>query len=433
MRVWHLKFRHIILALALVAVAGRCLAQLPDNLSTDLADADTHLKQAFRPYFFDPLDEVTQWKFNWRSYYFNRLIDPGADQLATTTGGWIGWHSKSFWGNFRVGGTVFASLKLYGPESKSGTGLLEPVQQSFGGNSEAYLDWSSRRLSVTAGRMLLDTPYMHRSDIRMIPITFQGVRGLYHINPDWALGATYITKMKPINSPSFEGMYELAGVDEKEDGVMSLGTRYRYREGGELGFIAYHADDMINIVYSEFDHKFGFDGDKGFRLGFQYSHQESTGQALKGDFNINFVGARVQYRFHSAIFSSAYTQMSDTHDLFAPWGYSPTYNGGIVKEFYRAGEKSLSLGTSIDFSSHIKGLKLHTYYIYGDSPDSGPTASPSQSEWDVTLEYNFNIGQMEGFNLRIRNAIVNQQNSDGNDDAVDLNDFRIILNYELRL
>ena len=100
-----------------------------------------------------------------------------------------------------------------------------------------------------------------------------GVRGLYHINPDWALGATYITKMKPINSPSFEGMYELAGVDEKEDGVMSLGTRYRYREGGELGFIAYHADDMINIVYSEFDHKFGFDGDKGFRLGFQYSHQ----------------------------------------------------------------------------------------------------------------------------------------------------------------
>jgi hypothetical protein len=40
---------------------------------------------------------------------------------------------------------------------------------------------------------------------------------------------------------------------------------------------------------------------------------------------------------------------------------------------------------------------------------------------------------MEEFNLRIRNAIVNQHNSDGNDDAEDLNDFRIILNYDFRL
>ncbi len=76
---------------------------------------------------------------------------------------------------------------------------------------------------------------------------------------------------------------------------------------------------------------------------------------------------------------------------------------------------------------------MHTYYIYGDSPDSGPTASPSQSEWDITLEYNFDVGRMEGFNLRIRNAIVNQHDSDGNNDAEDLNDFRIILNYDFRL
>jgi hypothetical protein len=40
---------------------------------------------------------------------------------------------------------------------------------------------------------------------------------------------------------------------------------------------------------------------------------------------------------------------------------------------------------------------------------------------------------MQGFNLRIRNAIVNQQDSDENSDAVDLNDFRIILNYAFRL
>jgi hypothetical protein len=87
----------------------------------------------------------------------------------------------------------------------------------------------------------------------------------------------------------------------------------------------------------------------------------------------------------------------------------------------------------LESTGQFKGLKFHTYYIYGDSPDSGPTPSPSQSEWDITLEYDFSIGRMQGFNLRIRNAIVNQQDSDENSDAVDLNDFRIILNYAFRL
>jgi hypothetical protein len=72
------------------------------------------------------------------------------------------------------------------------------------------------------------------------------------------------------------------------------------------------------------------------------------------------------------------------------------------------------------------------YSIYGETPDSGATASPSQSEFDVTLEYNFDIGRMTGFNLRIRNAIVDQRNSDGNNDTQDLTDFRVILNYNYR-
>jgi hypothetical protein len=48
MRVWRLKFQHIILALALAAMAGQCFAQLPDNLSTDPADADAEYLNDFR-------------------------------------------------------------------------------------------------------------------------------------------------------------------------------------------------------------------------------------------------------------------------------------------------------------------------------------------------------------------------------------------------
>jgi len=39
---------------------------------------------------------------------------------------------------------------------------------------------------------------------------------------------------------------------------------------------------------------------------------------------------------------------------------------------------------------------------------------------------------MTGFHLRIRYAIVDQINSDGNNDARDLTDIRAILNYNYR-
>jgi hypothetical protein len=35
-------------------------------------------------------------------------------------------------------------------------------------------------------------------------------------------------------------------------------------------------------------------------------------------------------------------------------------------------------------------------------------------------------------NVQVRNAIVNQDDSDGNNDTSDLDDFRVILNYSYR-
>ena len=284
--------------------------------------------------------------------------------------------------------------------------------------------------------MTVETPFMHSSDIRMIPITFQGARALYHITPKWAVGGMYITHLQPLDSDSFERVYDLAGIADDDRGVWSLGTRYRYSDYGEFGVFAYHAEDLIDIVYYEFSHDWDLGQGKGVGDGIQHSHQQSHGSELNGNFRIDHIGMRLQYQRGSTTFAAAYTRMSDTQGLFTPWGYSPTFNGGIVREFTRPGEKAWSIGASVDFdrisSFEEDKLLLHTYYISGESPDSGPTASPSQSEFDVTLEYNFDIGPMKGLHLRIRNASINQRDSDGSNDARDLNDFRIILNYDYR-
>jgi hypothetical protein len=69
----------------------------------------------------------------------------------------------------------------------------------------------------------------------------------------------------------------------------------------------------------------------------------------------------------------------------------------------------------------VASVRTSTLHRIATSPGAtAATAISSQAEFDVTLEYN---------NLRIRNAIVKQKNSDGENDARDLNDFRVILNY----
>jgi len=74
----HLK---LLLALALTAWAQIGFAQLPEPLSTDPEGIDSYLERAFRPYFFDPVDDDTQWHLQWRTYHLNRSVDNADDPL----------------------------------------------------------------------------------------------------------------------------------------------------------------------------------------------------------------------------------------------------------------------------------------------------------------------------------------------------------------
>ena len=406
------------------------MAQMPENLSEEPPETDTLLEEAFQPVYFDFNNDQPQWNLAWRSYYLNRLVDNKPDLLALATGGWLGWHSKLINQHWHVGAALFTSQKIYGPEDKDGTLLLAEGQKSFSGILELYLDYLSPRFNFRLGRMHMETPYMHSSDIRMIPIRFQGVRAIYQLTNNWVFGGSYITHMKDLNTNDYVRLYKLAGVDDDNRGVVTLGTSYRYHPLGKIGVITYYAQDLGSSTYAEFFREWRTGTSRGFEIGLQYSHQQSKGRALAGKFISNHYGIRLKYNLPRVLFSTAYTQMANDSDLFAPWGYSPTFNGGIVEEFTRSGEQALSAGASFELSDFIHGLQLHLYYIYGKTPDHGPHASPSISELDITLEYNFDVAALKGFNLRIRNASVNKHSTAKNGLSNDLNDFRVILNYD---
>ena len=62
--------------------------------------------------------------------------------------------------------------------------------------------------------------------------------------------------------------------------------------------------------------------------------------------------------------------------------------------------------------------------VWGDTPDTGPIASPDANEFDLTVDWRLNQGWSEKLWVRLRAAWVNQ------DDALSSIHFRIIVNYD---
>jgi hypothetical protein len=104
----------------------------------------------------------------------------------------------------------------------------------------------------------------------------------------------------------------------------------------------------------------------------------------------------------------------------------------IINDFDRAGEDAFSVGYSYDFGQVGAGkLSLFTNLVWGDTPDTGPIASPDASELDLTIDWRLNRGWSEKVWVRLRAAWVDQDDAFPGSD--DLFDFRIIVNYDFDL
>ncbi|HSD92824.1 MAG TPA: OprD family outer membrane porin, partial [Methyloceanibacter sp.] len=118
---------------------------------------------------------------------------------------------------------------------------------------------------ITAGRQLVRTPYVNPYDIRMIPLTFEGVV-LLPENKDRNLNyiASYLTRYKPWDDDDFISFSEALGVAQDE-GMLIGGASYR-ASSWNFGFANYWIKDTLNTAYGEIDYLFLFGGDDGPNL-----------------------------------------------------------------------------------------------------------------------------------------------------------------------
>lgn len=377
--------------------------------------------------------EGAQLLFKSRMYYLNRTRDNDIDSVGLALGGAL--ELKSGWWNERVqvGGVVYTSQVLYGPEDKDGTLLFKPGPEQFTVLGEAYLTLrTSDKDILRIGRQSFDLPWLSRHDIRMAPNTFTAIALGRQSSNGLAYIAGYVDSIKRKNDDEFIPMSEAAGAAGSDKGLGLLGAQYTFADGAVIGATNQNAFDVMNTFFIKGEKSFEIADGISVRGFAQYTDQRSVGDELIGSFETYLAAVKGELSFPSGSFRLAASRAGDEKGLQSPFGGPPNYLSIIIDNFDRAGEKSVMAGMSYDLAGiGIEGISLFTNISSGRTPDVGPSASPDQTEYDLTIDYRApKTSQANGLWLRVRGAWIDQDEAEN---GVDFFDFRIILNYPFDL
>jgi hypothetical protein len=385
-----------------------------------------------------PFLRDTKFSVNLRSYFFDREQYDNTENEAWALGGSISYQSGWFLDHFGVGGVLYTSWPLYGPDDKDGTLLLKPGQEDYTVVGQLY-----GRVKLIEDNFIniyryeYNTPYINKNDNRMTPNTFEGYTftGAYggkDNTPKFTYGGGYIDKIKERNSDRFVSMSQDAGADVNR-GVFLGGGNFSHK-GFKIGAIDYYSDDIINIGYAESSYVIPVTERLGFLFAAQFTDQRSVGgDLLKGySFSTNQFGVKGEMSYGGGVLTLGYTTDSDGADLQSPWSGYPGYTSVQVQDFNRAGEDAFIVKASYDFTRlGIEGVTAYALYVrgWGRVDPITKNSVPDEQEFDVDLQWRPQWEFFKGLWLRTRYANVHQYEGDENT----LHDFRVIVNYDIPL
>jgi hypothetical protein len=385
---------------------------------------DTQLILKPRTYFFDQ-DKTTQGP-----------TDPsdcisGDEQCAATThdkeeawaiGGSIEYKSGWLDDHFRVGAEYFGSWPLYAGPNAGDTLLLTSSGGSYTVLGQAYAQLKFWDQVLTAGDSEYGTPYVNRQFNRMTPNTFEGVSlkgsftGLRGEDFDYLVG--YLSKIKQRNATEFIPMSQVLGTADKYYGTylaQFLFTAF----GASVGLSEYYTPQNLNIFYAESAWTPKVSDNYGLKLSVQYTGERAVGSASLTDSLQNVplasnVGARATFSYELSVLSLAYSFTGPSGGIVNPWGSSPSYTNGSIRNVNRPNEQAVLLNYSYDFRKlSVPGLSAIGIFSYGWNAKDPTTSQrlPNQWELDLVADYRLPEGNFKGLWFRLQRN--QQQNSDG--------------------
>jgi hypothetical protein len=365
-----------------------------------------------------------------RTYYFNQESLTGVPSEAWALGGWAGLRSP-WWGDvFQVGIVGYTSQRLYGPEDKGGTKILQTDQQSITVLGEAFGAVRVLGQTVTAYRQLINRPFINPQDSRMVPNTFEAYT-LSGSADQVSYTGGYITKMKVRQSESFVWMSNTAGGTGSQEGVIYAGGTWDFAKNGYIRMDEQYAVDVFNTFYVDGRYPIAIDDKTSLTLGAQYYPQSSVGDAQIGSFSTYGMGLQAAVTYGPVSGQLYYTQTGKGYDTQNPFGDHASYLNLMQVAFNTAGETAWGIGANVNFAElGVPGLTAAAIYADGRNrvDASNGSAMPNRNETDVRVDYAIGKGTfLEGLVATFRYSWLHQDGSPQTQTQL-----RAILNYPLR-
>ena len=438
---------------AVPSTAKEAYSPIGEGFNSPLDPRD-HLRAARR--YTDPREErlkarrVQRWpnapvffrdmelRANSRTYWFDEDAFGLGEPKAFTTGGSLLFQSGYLADFFQLRSVLYTTQPLYANADAGGTDNL-----SSDGDQITVLGQLNGRVrlagqEITAGRMLVRTPYINPFDVRMIPLTFEGVMLMPdNWDPKIDYMVSYLSRFKPREDHDFISFSEGLGVAQ-DDGVVAAGASY-HANGWNIGGSNYWIKDTLNTAYGEIDYLLPFGGDNAdssFRVGVNYLDQRTVGTDLiaGAPYNTYQASARFIASCRGFVFTGAVSKVGDAASIQKPFGFSTSYTGMLVTNFQQAGVDAYLLRLSYDFARlGFDGVKFEAAWGRGRGVNDPVTNEDfaNQEELDLRLVYEPHGTPLEG--LRVEVEYVDWQVFDAALPSEELTQFRTIVNYAVPL
>ena len=345
-----------------------------------------------------------------------RISAPGQPHTiaeAWAIGGSLEYKSGWLYDHFRIGAEYFGSWPLYAGPNAGDTRLLTSSGSSYTVLGQAYAQIKYWDQVLTAGRSEYGTPYVNRQFNRMTPNTFEGVSlegsftGLRGKNFDYLVG--YLSKIKKRNSDEFIPMSQALGTAENYYGTyisQFLFTAW----GASIGLSNYYTPQNLNIFYAEAAWTPKVSDNYGLKVSMQYTGQRDVGSASPGDFLQSVplagnAGARATFSHEGSVLSLAYSFTGSSGAIVSPWGSSPSYTNGSIRNSNRPNEQAALLNYSYDFRKlGVPGLSATAIYSYAWDAKDPTTSQPLSNQWELDLlaDYKIPEGIFKGLWFRLQ-------------------------------
>ena len=369
-------------------------------------------------------------QFNFRTMDFQTRFANLNDVKAWAAPGEVAYRSGRWRDFLTIGASVYGSYELSGNERAGLSGMLQLNGDNISTLGQAYLELNWKGLTGRFYRQTIDLPYLNKNDSRMIPNTFEAYGiGRQGTSLDFQVG--YVDKIKRRNSEDFISMGEVLGIEDNSSGTAMLSAIWKPPEAGfDWGAVVQRTPNLFRLFYTEANWKTTISG-LGLLASAQYTHQDSVGQHLLGDFKTHAGGLKFITSYKNAVLSLAYTKTGDGAKIKSPFGGRPGYTSSMLNDFDRANQKAWRASLSFHFDAiGLPDWSANVAYIRGTGAleDESLLLLGDIKETDFTLDYKPDHGRWDGLWFRVRYARLKE---DGTGEVA--NQLRIILKYNFQI